>query len=215
MFRIVAITALIAAATLAPPTLRAAQEVEMSKPASTEEADAITRAKALLATRLSIGIDEIELLSIEAKTWNDSSLGCGKPGTMALQVLTPGHAVRLSAQGKEHHVHVAHNQAIVCERPVLSRKPGAVSRARGVDQMIQLAREDLAQQLGIDQALIRVTGMKPQQWSDSTMECPVAGETIRPGPLRGYKLSLRYQQRVFTYHTEMTHVRACPPISKD
>jgi hypothetical protein len=183
--------------------------------ASAEETDAIERAKQLLTTQLRIAAEDIELISIESITWNDSSLGCGKPGTMALQVLTPGHAVRLRAQGKEHRVHVAGNQAIVCERPTLSRKPGGVARARGVDSMVQLAREDLAQQLGADPARIRVAGMKPQQWTDSTMECPVPGETVRPGPLRGYKLSLRHQQRVYTYHTDMVSVRACPPISKD
>ena len=215
MYRIVAITACIAAGMLAPFTLRAAQEAEMPKSSSNEEADVISRAKTLLSTQLRIAVEDIEVMSVEPKTWNDSSLGCGKPGTMALQVLTPGHAVQLRAHGSVHRVHVAGNQAIVCERPVLSRKPGGAARARGVDTMMQLAREDLAKQLGVDPADIRVAGMKPQRWDDSAMECPVGNQDVKPGPLRGYKLSLRYQKRIYTYHTDMVNVRACPPISKD
>jgi hypothetical protein len=215
MYRIVAITACIAAALLAPLTLRAAQEAQMPNTASSEEADAIARAKELLTTQLRVAVNEIEVISAESKTWNDSSLGCGKPGTMALQVLTPGYAVTLRAQGKVHRVHVAGNQAIVCERPVLLRKPRGAARARGVDTMMQLAREDLAKQLGVDSTDIRIAGMKPHQWNDSTMECPLTDEALRPGPIQGYKLSLRYQQRIYTYHTDMVNVRACPPISKD
>ena len=212
MYRIVAITALVAAATLAPFTLHAAQDADMPKAASTES-DAIARAKDLIATQVRLAPEAIEVISVEAKTWNDSSLGCGQPGTMAMQVLTPGYIVHLRAQNKSHRVHVAGNQAIVCDRPLLMRKPGGATRARGVDTMMQQTREDLAQQLGVDPARIRIAGMKPQQWNDSAMECPVAGQTVQPGPLQGYKLSLRYQGRIYTYHTDMVNVRACPPIS--
>ena len=213
MYRIVVMTAFLAAL-LIPYAPHAAEGAEMPKAAATE-ADAIARAKILLSKQFGIAADTIEVISVEAKTWNDSSLGCGKPGTMAMQVLTPGYAVQLRAQDKTHRVHVAGNQAIVCDRPVLSRKPGGATRARGVDSMMELARNDLAQQLGVDAARIRIAGMKPQTWSDSAMECPIADETVKPGPLQGYKLSLRYQRRVYTYHTDMVSVRACPPISKD
>jgi hypothetical protein len=214
MYRIVAITAFIAAAVFPSSTLHAAEETTMPTAVSTE-ADAIARAKALLANQSGVATEAMELISVEAKTWNDSSLGCGKPGTMALQVLTDGYVVQLRAKDKTHRVHVAGNQAIVCDRPVLSRKPGGATRARGVDTIMEVARNDLAKQLGVDAAQIRIAGMKPQTWTDSAMECPVAGETVKPGPLQGYKLSLRYQQRVYTYHTDLVGVRACPPISKE
>lgn len=214
MYRIVAITAFIAAAMLASNTIDAAEETEMPRAVSTE-ADAVARAKEVLTKQTGTAADAIEVISVEAKTWNDSSLGCGKPGTMALQVLTDGYVVQLRAQNKTHRVHVAGNQAIICDRPLLSRKPGGAARARGVDTMMELARNDLAKQLGVDPAKIRIAGMKPQEWSDSAMECPIAGETVKPGPFRGYKLSLRHQQRVYTYHTDLMSVRACPPISKE
>jgi hypothetical protein len=40
------------------------------------------------------------LVSAESITWNDSSLGCPKPGTMYTQVITPGMKVIVVVGGK-------------------------------------------------------------------------------------------------------------------
>jgi hypothetical protein len=40
------------------------------------------------------------IVSAESVTWNDSSLGCPKPGTMYSQVITPGLKVVVEADGR-------------------------------------------------------------------------------------------------------------------
>lgn len=40
------------------------------------------------------------VVSAESVTWNDSSLGCPKPGTMYSQVITPGMKVVVGADGR-------------------------------------------------------------------------------------------------------------------
>ena len=52
------------------------------------------------ATRSGLGRDEIRLLSAEAVTWGDGSLGCPEPGMMYTQALVPGYRVRLEAGGR-------------------------------------------------------------------------------------------------------------------
>jgi hypothetical protein len=181
-----------------------------------DEQQAGERAKELLAETLKLAADKIEVKRIEPRTWNDSSLGCGKPGSLAMQVITEGFAVSLLAQGREHTVHVAGTNAVICDRPNLIRKDVRRSaHARGLDVMMEQARQDLATRLGVEPEKIRIAGMKPQQWQDSAMECSVSGEPIQPGPLRGYRLSLKYLSRVYTYHTDMKTVRACPAIEKE
>jgi hypothetical protein len=187
--------------------------------AAFDEAAAIQKAKDTLAeqltlTRKSAPMD-MTVKSVEPETWNDSSLGCGKPGTMAAQVITDGYVVVLNAGGRDHIVHVAETHGVVCERPVLTRKPKEPMRVRGLDLMLQQAREDLAQRLNADPALIRVAGMKAQLWTDSGMECPRAGEEVQPGPIKGYRLSLQHQGRIYTYHTDMNDVRPCPAIETE
>jgi hypothetical protein len=193
-----------------------ATSAEDGEAMSSENARASARAKQLLAKTLQVPETDIALKSVEPKTWNDSSLGCGKPDSLALQVITEGYAVVLSAQGRDHVVHVSSNNAVVCDRPTLVRKPrGGVHRARGLDVMMQKAREDLADRLAVDPAKIRIDGMKPQQWADSGMECPIENEPIEPGPISGYRLFLKYDERSYSYHTDMKSVRPCPEIEKE
>ncbi len=212
MFKSLAITIMILAAMM----MTEAKAQAAQPPSSTEQEDEATnRAKQALADRLKLALSDIELVKIAAKTWNDSSLGCGKQGSMAMQVITPGYVVILNAQGREHEVHVAQNHTVICDRRVLSRKQSPSSKARGLDMMMQQAKDDLARQLGVDAARIRIAGLKPTEWQDSAMECPAVGDPLEPGPISGYKLSLRYLQRVYTYHTDMKTVRACPAIARE
>jgi len=43
--------------------------------------------------------DAIKVLSADAVTWGDGSLGCPEPGMMYTQALVPGYRVRLEAGG--------------------------------------------------------------------------------------------------------------------
>lgn len=53
------------------------------------------------------GVDlaEVRLVTSEAVTWPDSSLGCPEPGQMYLQVLTPGYRVVVEVGGDQLTVH--------------------------------------------------------------------------------------------------------------
>lgn len=63
------------------------------------------------ADRTGVGISEVEVSSIEAKTFNDAALGCPEPGKMYAQVLTPGFIVLLQAGGSELDYRVAEGSA--------------------------------------------------------------------------------------------------------
>ena len=176
---------------------------------------AVQRAKQLLAKQLGAAEDGIEIKNVQPQTWNDSSLGCNKPGLAALQVITEGYAVTAAVQGKEYRVHVAGDQAIVCDRPVLMRtEPKRSTMGRGLDVALTQARADLAGHLGIEEPRIRTQGVQPVQWQDSGMECPVVGQPVKTGPVNGYKIQLQYAGRTYTYHTDLSVVRACPPIEE-
>jgi hypothetical protein len=189
-------------------------------PAGSFDADtAVEKAKQALAEHLSGARAavpaEMTVKSVEPRTWNDSSLGCGQRGTMAAQVITAGYAVVLTAQGRDHTVHVAETHAVVCDRPTMARKPREPMRALGLDLMLQQARDDLAQRLNADPASVRVSGIRARRWTDSGMECPLPDEQITAGPIKGYRISLLHQGRIYTYHTDLRTVRACPPIETE
>ncbi len=73
-------------------------------------------AKETLAEHLNVPVHTIEVDTVRAVEWSDSSIGCPQPGQAYLQVITPGHKVSLRVAGKLHFVHEANGRALVCER---------------------------------------------------------------------------------------------------
>jgi len=173
---------------------------------------AAQRAREVLAQSLHVAPADIKVTRIEARSWSDSGLGCGKPGTAALTVISDGYAVTAMAQGRLHTVHVSGSNAVICDKAgAVRREPPAV-RGTGIDVLMEKARQDLARRLGVDAARIRLGGVQPGQWPDSGLGCPLQGEQVEAGPIDGLVLSLRHAGRVYTYHTDRKTVRPCPAI---
>jgi hypothetical protein len=213
MFKVVAISILVLAAAPVSKSM-AGEPIDAPQAANTPQAqEAVRRARQVVAEQSKAGEDAIEVKHVEPQTWSDSNMGCGKPGTMALQVITEGYVVVLAAQGHEYRVHVSGNNAFVCDKPVLMRaNPRRATNARGLDVAITQARADLVKRLGIDAAKVRVLGTEPHRWPDSGMDCPVADQPVQPGPVDGYKIQMQHAGRIYTYHTDLNVVRACPAI---
>lgn len=74
----------------------------------------IALAKADLAQRLAIKIEEISTQSIVAKDWPDASLGCPKEGRLYAQVITPGHLIILRARGETYDYRASFNWITFC-----------------------------------------------------------------------------------------------------
>jgi hypothetical protein len=188
------------------------QAQEQGSVTTSAKEQAEQRARAKLAEHLKIAPDQITITGSEPQTWSNSSMGCAKPGAVALTVITEGYAVALSAQGHEHNVHVSGSNAIICNKATMPHRDNRAINARGLDVMMERARQDLAKRLGADPAKIRLAGMQAQRWDDSALGCPQEGENIQAGPVDGFKLALRYSGRVYTYHTDRQDVRPCPAI---
>jgi hypothetical protein len=58
---------------------------------------------------------DLKVLSAEAVTWPDGSLGCPQPGMMYTQALVPGYRVRIQAGGEVLEYHASRvGQAVFC-----------------------------------------------------------------------------------------------------
>jgi hypothetical protein len=73
-----------------------------------------------LAAKLSIPTDNISMVSMTARDWPDSSLGCPQRGVSYIQVITPGYQATLLADGKTYSVHMTSKHAMVCQAPALA-----------------------------------------------------------------------------------------------
>jgi len=177
---------------------------------------AAEQARAEAARQLKVPASEFTVVTIEPTQWSDSSLGCRKPNAMYLDVISDGYIVMLERQGTRHQVNVAGSRAVMCGPQLrLSGTTRGPMSARGLDQVMQRARQDLAQRLGADPAKIRIAGTQAHRWDDSALGCPREGEAIKTGPVDGFKLALNYAGRTYTYHTDRQDVRPCPAIEAE
>ena len=105
-----------------------AAETQDNGAAATTIVKATELARNELARELQMDAATIEAISTEPQTWPDSSLGCGKPGTQAAQVITPGYAVLLKTSRGNYRVHATDKSAVMCGAATQWRnlnRPGA------------------------------------------------------------------------------------------
>jgi hypothetical protein len=65
------------------------------------------------AKRTGVDPSAIQVVSVEARDWPDSSLGCPKPGFAYSQIVTPGFRIVLNAAGKQLEYHTDRGQQLV------------------------------------------------------------------------------------------------------
>ena len=166
-----------------------------------------------LASELEVPQERIHVVSVAAVDWPDSSIGCPKPGTAYLTVITPGHKVMLKVDDRTYAVHEAKGKAFVCQQPTVAA--AAAEGGRTQDRLLLTARVDLARRLGVPVPEIQVAGVTPKTFDDASLGCPQAGKSYAQVQTEGWILTLRHGHRDFTYHADARHAIPCPPISAE
>lgn len=70
-----------------------------------------------LSGRLNIPKEQIAVREVLEKEWNDSSLGCPRPGYAYLMVITPGYQIILEAGGQQYDYHTdTRANFVLCEK---------------------------------------------------------------------------------------------------
>ena len=89
-------------------------------------------ARGLLAQRLGVPAESLELVSEEVVNWPDTSLGCPEPGHVYAKVIVPGHRITFAHDGANYEVHTADKSGFGQYFPPVSCEGGlAYDRAAG------------------------------------------------------------------------------------
>ena len=122
---------LVACATDAPPVSSPAPAGISPVPLVVNLASVTEAALVDAAGRTGQNRAELKVLSAEAVTWSDGSLGCPQPGMMYTQALVPGYRIRIEAGGQVLDYHAGRSgRPVLCpaERSV-EPSPSDASRA--------------------------------------------------------------------------------------
>jgi|GEM_PF-1452015 len=178
---------------------------------SPAQTKALAQARSVLASHLELpDAADADLISVTAQQWSDSSLGCGKAGEMAAQVITDGHQVVLVLAGLRHQVHVTTRSGRVCERTqgMLHMPRRSVSRSM-LPRLQQRAISSLAQEIGVDPGTITLGKVAVASWPDASMGCAESGIDYAQVPVNGYLLPLHVGGKTITYRTDGRRLTQC------
>jgi hypothetical protein len=161
-----------------------------------------------LAQQLGVAEEEIAVKSLEGMQWPDTSLGCPQPGMMYAQVVTPGYRVVLEVDGQVYEAHTDEGHSVVwCEEEESAMEvppvPGTVEP--GLEGLIEMAREDLAERLSTMADEIEVLEAKGIVWPDASLGCPVPEMSYKQVPMDGALIRLQAEGKVYEYHSGGGH----------
>jgi hypothetical protein len=174
----------------------------------------VEQVKQDLAQRLNVPIDDISVVSVRAMEWPSSALGCPEPGTMYLDVITPGFEIILEANGQQYAYHTGRSDFVLCERPQ-EVAPTAIVTATASSQdpatapLVELARKDLATRLNVPVESISLISITAVQWRDSSLGCPEPGMGYATVITPGYLIMLEANGQEYEYHASRTQVVTC------
>jgi hypothetical protein len=99
-------------------------------------------------------------------------------------------------------------------KPTTERDIAAALDACGVsedrNQLIELAREDLAERVGIPQDQITVTAVQPTEFNDASLGVPEEGSSYAQVIVPGYIIQLEADGQTYRYHGGMGRVVLAP-----
>jgi len=172
----------------------------------------VMRAKEDLARQLSSEVDQVDLVEVSAVEWSDASLGCPEPGKVYAQVITSGYRIVLKASGENYEYHGDTQQQVVCCEPQqVQPVPGG-----GSTEPVELARQDLAQRLGIPVSSVTVVAVLRQEFPAEAFSCRTAKErTSRdesPTIISGESILLSATGRQYEYHASSQTVIFCQQL---
>jgi hypothetical protein len=72
-----------------------------------------------------------------------------------------------------------------------------------------LAQRRIADQLGLPTIRVRITEVTPYEWSDSSLGCPLPGQTYAPVDVIGYRIVLFAAGSQYIFHSDTEQLIAC------
>jgi hypothetical protein len=140
---------------------------------------------------------DIDVIRADAVVWNDGALGCPRPGEFYIQMMVNGYRVVLGVEGIEYDYRISDKGSFT-----LCEGGSVVPPGVGNDNpLVRLAKEDLAERLGIPIGEIAVVHIQEVTWRDGSLGCPQPGMFYTQALVNGTLLQLEHDGIIYQYHS--------------
>jgi hypothetical protein len=174
----------------------------------------IDRALDDLAEKRSVDADSIQLVQLESAVWTTVDLGCGDQtqevdGSLEIE----GFRIVLASEGENYEYHTDNRSSIrLCAQIgtifgstqdlLLETDPVAVG-------LVSLAQRRLSAELDLPTRRIQVVDIRAYEWTDSSLGCPLPGQTYTPVLIEGYRIVMSAGDVEYIFHSDSDQLIAC------
>jgi len=111
----------------------------------------------------------------------------------------------------EYHVSIGADdtQIFLCETPQVVRGELLMAVDGVAQEMAQLARRRLAQELDLPTVRIMIDDIVPMTWTDTSLGCPLPDQTYEPASIVGFRIVVSTTTQTTVYHTDAVSLFEC------
>jgi hypothetical protein len=96
--------------------------------------------------------------------------------------------------------------------PLPTPEPNEITPPAEAEQVVQLAKEDLAERLSLSPVEVRLVSVEPVDWPDTGLGCPQPGMMYAQVVTAGFRVVLEAKAEKYEYHTDTgDHIVLCQP----
>lgn len=158
-----------------------------------EISPAVRAALEALAASLGIAVEDITVISSEAVEWSDSCLGVVRIDAICALGIVPGFRVLLSANGQVYEYHTNADGSVLTPADGMPAEPAP--------EIVEAARQALADALGIDLSAVLYLSTLSVEWPDACLGLTLPGQMCAEVITPGYLINLEVNSQAYEYHT--------------
>lgn len=215
---LVALFSACAAGGVSQSTAPAGEETEMPIPQRTgilpsKMTQPLELAMTDLTTRLGVGANDVELISLTTQEMPVGDLGCPSAapakGTAQPDGIVLGKEIILKTGGQTYVYHVYRLRVALCEGTLPDAQSGTPALPDASEEAIDSALTDLAARLKVGKDAIQITSVEKRMWGDTSLGCPQPGVMYAQVVTPGFLIQLTAGGKAYAYHASLLNAVLC------
>ena len=173
-----------------------------------------------LATHLDIPNNRVQIVSVEASRWGETTLGCGgNPETSeeiairnvldAAQV--DGYKYVLLVGNTLYEYHTEDTMRYLrCEKQSTVSGEVLIAVDPLASETLRVVQSLLATELDLSTRRVQLVDMLPVTWTDTSLGCPQPEQTYTETTIQGYHIVVTVADELYIYHSDSITAYPCP-----
>ena len=163
-----------------------------------------------LIERVNTTLNNVEFLRVERVLWVDP-FDCENRESATISEGVTGYKIWLLVDDLVYEYHSDQVNIQFCmEINALDTEPELLILVDPIaSDLLTLAQRRVAETLNISTRRVEVLNLITAQWEDSSLGCPVEGQTYAPVEANGYRIELSAGGDTYTFHTSFSHIVLC------